>query len=256
MFNSSSSQDILTKDAIYTAVGLSASQLHSHIDFDSYLQNTLVNEVQIAQPGYNIIRRRIAILIGQWVPVKISVEARGTIYKITQFLLNREDGLNDLVVRLAAARNLKCSVDEWDFKMEDFIPYVDDLFSKVLALIDEVESTETKMALLGVISVIVERLGPSVVAYAERIIAILPPLWDQTGEEHLFKQAILAVLTKLVAAMGEKSIAYNSLLINMIRFSVEPGPVRFLSLLSTIANKPPRCKSTFSKKPSSSGTLS
>lgn len=221
----SEDQDVLTKDAVYTAVGLAAQVLHPHINFDSFLQTTLVKEVQVSRPGYNILRRRIAILIGQWVPVKVSVEVRGTVYEITKHLLNRDDPLNDLVVRLSAARYLRYSVYEWDFKLEDFLPYVDEFFSKLLALIEEVEGTETKMSILSVLSAIIERLGNDVVPYSERIIQILPPLWEQTGEEHLFKQSILAILTKLVTAMGEKSSVYAPLLIQMIRFSVEPGPV-------------------------------
>lgn len=228
VFNSISSidrNDVLTKDAIYTAVGLAAPVLHPTLDFDGFLHNTLVNEIQVQQQGYNILRRRIAILIGQWVSVKVSQESRPTVYKVTQHLLNRDDPLNDLVVRLTAARNLKRSVDEWDFNVEAFLPYVDELFGRLMSLIDEVEQTETRMGLLDVIGVVVERLEHRVAPYAESIVRILPPLWEQTGDEHLFKQAILTILTKLVAAMKDKSLQYHELVIPLIKFSVEPGSV-------------------------------
>lgn len=217
--------DVLIKDAIYTAVGLAAPVLHTALNFDQFMHNTLVKEIQIQQPGYNILRRRIAILIGQWVSVKISPDSRPTVYQITQHLLNREDPLNDLVVRLSAARNLKRSVDEWEFRVESFLPYVDDLFTKLMSLIDEVEQTEVRMGLLDVIGVVVERLEHRIAPYAESIITILPPLWEQTGDEHLFKQAILTILTKLVSAMKDKSLQYHHMVIPLIRFSVEPGSV-------------------------------
>ncbi|RPB03146.1 ARM repeat-containing protein [Choiromyces venosus 120613-1] len=221
--SSDEKSDVLIKDAIYTAVGLSAPVLYTDLDFDQFLHNTLVKEIQIQQPGYNILRRRIAILIGQWVSVKISPDSRPTVYQITQHLLNREDPLNDLVVRLSAARNLKRSVDEWEFRVETFLPYVDNLFTKLMSLIDEVEQTEVRMGLLDVIGVIVERLEHRIAPYAESIITILPPLWEQTGDEHLFKQAILTILTKLVSAMKDKSLQYHHMVIPLIRFSVEPG---------------------------------
>ncbi|KAA8911823.1 armadillo-type protein [Sphaerosporella brunnea] len=215
--------DILVKDAVYTSIGLAASTLHQHLNFDQFLQETLINEIQVAQPGYNIIRRRVAIMIGQWVSVKISVESRPTLYKIMQHLLNREDALNDLVVRLTAAHNMKRCIDEWDFRLESFLPFVDDIFNKLMALIEEAEQTETRMGLLDVIGVIVDRLEHRVSTYAERIVRILPPLWEQTGDEHLFKQAILSILTKLVSAMKGNSVQYHNMVIPLIRFSVEPG---------------------------------
>ncbi|PWW79173.1 ARM repeat-containing protein [Tuber magnatum] len=221
--SSDEKSDVLIKDAIYTAVGLAAPVLHPALNFDQFMHNTLVKEIQIQQPGYNILRRRIAILIGQWVSVNISRDSRPTIYQITQHLLNREDPLNDLVVRLSAARNLKRSVDEWEFGVESFLPYVDDLFSKLMSLINEVEQTEVRMGLLDVIGVVVERLEHRIAPYAESIITILPPLWEQTGDEHLFKQAILTILTKLVSAMKDKSLQYHHMVIPLIRFSVEPG---------------------------------
>lgn len=218
--------DILIKDAIYTAIGLAASTLHPHLNFDQFIQDTLVNEIQVSLPGYNIIRRRVAIIIGQWVTVKISIEARPTLYKIMQHLLNPEDPLNDLVVRLTAAHNLKSCIDEWDFRMDGFLPFVDDIFDKLMGLINEAEQTETRMGLLDVIGVIVDRLEHRVAPYAERIVRILPPLWEQTGDEHLFKQAILSILTKLIGAMKDSSVQYHNLVIPLIRYSVEPGSVR------------------------------
>lgn len=249
--------DILMRDAIYTAIGLAASVLHQNLNFDQFINDTLSNEVQIAQPGYNIIRRRVAILIGQWVTVKISIETRPTLYKIMQHLLNREDPLNDLVVRLTAAHNLKRCVDEWDFRLEAFLPFVDDIFHKLMGLIGESEQTETRMGLLDVIGMIVDRLEHRVAPYAERIVQILPPLWEQTGDEHLFKQAILAILTKLVGAMKDKSVQYHHMVIPLVRYSVEPGSVspsycvlaRGVSLLTCGRV----CKFTSSKTPWISG---
>jgi hypothetical protein len=228
VFNSIGSiakDDILIKDAIYTAIGLAAAVLHHNLNFDRFIHETLVNEVQVSQPGYNIIRRRVAIMIGQWVSVRIAIESRPTLYKIMQHLLNREDPLNDIVVRLTAAHNMKRCIDEWDFRIEAFLPYVDDIFHKLMALINEAEQTETRMGLLDVIGVIVDRLEHRVAPYAEQIVQILPPLWEQTGDEHLFKQAILSILTKLVCAMKDKSVQYHHLVIPLIRYSVEPGSV-------------------------------
>ncbi|EPS41833.1 hypothetical protein H072_4200 [Dactylellina haptotyla CBS 200.50] len=215
-------QDVLLKDSVYNAVGLVPSILEPHLDFNAFLQNVLVNEVQINQPDYRILRHRIPILIGQWVVVDIDVIQRPTIYKIIQHLLNKSDPLNDLCVRITAAKSLKCSIDDWQFQIDGFLPFVDDVFDKLMLLIDEVDETATKMSLVDVIGLIAERMSHNIAPYAHRVVSILPPLWEQTGEEHLFKQSILSILTKIVSALKDDSLKYQDMVANLIRYSVSP----------------------------------
>ncbi|KAJ6264602.1 hypothetical protein Dda_0751 [Drechslerella dactyloides] len=216
-------QDVLLKDSVYTAVGLVPAILEPHLDFNLFLENVLANEVQINQPEYRILRHRIPILIGQWVPVNIDAQHRPTVYRITQHLLNKADLLNDLCVRITAAKSLKYSINEWQFRIEGFLPFVDDIFDKLMLLIDEVAETGTKIAVVDVIGLIAERMSHNIAPYAHRVVAILPPLWEQTGDEHLFKQSILSVLTKLVSAMKDESVKYQGMIVNLIRYSVTPA---------------------------------
>jgi hypothetical protein len=151
-------ENILFKDSVYTAIGLSAAALHDRLDFDAFLTSTLVAEVQKKQPGYSILRRRIAILIGQWVTVKIASSNRVIVYQIFQHILDKDDPLNDLVVRVTAGKQFKNVIDDWDFEVDLFVPYLPGTLGRIMALIEEVELVETKMALLNVVSVIVGRL--------------------------------------------------------------------------------------------------
>jgi hypothetical protein len=149
--------DILLKDSIYAAIGLAAPVLEDKLDFGAYLEATFVPEIQIQQPGYNLLRRRIAIVLGQWAPVKKGLN-RPLIYQILQYLLDKDDKLNDLVVRVTAGRQLKNIIDPWEFSPELFMPYAPIIISRLMALIEEVDPSETKMALLNTISVIVTRM--------------------------------------------------------------------------------------------------
>jgi hypothetical protein len=56
-------------------------------------------------------------------------------------------------------------------------------------------------------------------------VSLLPTLWEQSGNEHLLKQAILTVLTKVIEAMKENSRQYHSLVVPLIMHAVEPGSV-------------------------------
>lgn len=114
------------------------------------------------KPGYNIIRRRIAIIISQWIAIKIAKETKPVVYQIYQHLLDKSDPLNDQVVRVTAGRRFKDCADEWEFNAENFLPYAPPMLDRLMALVQEVELAETKMALLNTISIIVERLEHNV----------------------------------------------------------------------------------------------
>ncbi|KAI9786020.1 MAG: hypothetical protein M1816_008172 [Peltula sp. TS41687] len=217
------SDDLLFKDAAYAALGLSASAIHQHLDFDSFLKARLIAEVQESRSGSNILRRRIAILLGQWVSIKISEENRPLVYQIFQHLLDRTDPMNDQIVRVTAGKHFRHVVDEWEFEPKAFLPFASPVLDSIMALIKEVELTETKMALLNTISTIVERMEYQISPYAESIVSILPPLWEQSGQEHLLKQAILTILARLINAMKDESRRYHPLVLPLIQYAIEPG---------------------------------
>ncbi|KAI9838840.1 MAG: hypothetical protein M1819_004046 [Sarea resinae] len=220
--SSPENENILFKDSVYTAIGLSASSIYSQLDFDNFLNTTLVAEVQKQKPGYSILRRRIAILLGQWV-FRVSKDNRPLVYQIFQHLLDKNDQLNDQVVRITAGKSFRDVADEWEFEANAFVPYAPEILGRLMALIEEVELTETKMALLNTVSVIVERLEHHIAPYADKIVSLLPPLWEQSGEEHLMKQAILTILSRLINAMKDESRRYHSMVLPLIKSAVEPG---------------------------------
>ncbi len=150
--------DLLFKDAVYAAIGLAAPLVHQQLDFDSHLTSRLVREVQESRPGYNIVRRRIAILLGQWVSVRIAAANRPLVYQIFQHLLNSNDPLNDQIVRVTAGKHFRHVADEMEFDGQAFLPYASQVLSGIRALVEAVELSDTKMALLNTMTVVIERM--------------------------------------------------------------------------------------------------
>ncbi|OAK94196.1 ARM repeat-containing protein [Phaeosphaeriaceae sp. SRC1lsM3a] len=216
-------EDVLFKDSVYTAIGLAADVLHDQVDFDAFIENTLAVEAGKQKPGFNIIRRRIAIIISQWIAIKVAKEKKPLVYQIFQHLMDKNDPLNDQVVRVTAARKFKDVADEWEFQADNFLPYAPTILDRLMALVQEVELAETKMALLNTISSVVERLEHNITPYANSIIALLPPLWEQSGDEHLMKQAILIMLSRLTNAMKADSCAFHISFLPIIQSAIEPG---------------------------------
>jgi hypothetical protein len=219
----SDQSSVVTKDAVYTAMGLSAPVIYQSFDFDAFLVSTLVIDVQQPGHGYKVLRRRIAILLGQWIVVSISETNRPLVYQIFQHLLKKEDETNDYVVRVTAARQFKAVVDDFSFQPEGFLPFAPDILGRVMALIQEVESTETRLAILDTIRSIAVRLEHHISPFADQIVSILPGLWEASGDEHLLKQAILTLLSTLIASMKDQSQRYNSLVLPLIQRAIEPG---------------------------------
>ncbi|KAF3484083.1 KapH [Arthroderma uncinatum] len=224
-------KDILLKDSLYSAVGLAAACLEKRLDFNSFLTSTLVPEIQIQGPGYNILRRRISVILGQWVPVKPSEVDKTSVYGIFQHLLNKDDPINDQVVRVTAGRRLRQVLDPFEFSAEQFQPFSTPILQSLLELIQEVTLVETKMALLETVRVAVVKMEHHISPFADQIVSLLPGLWEQSGEEHLMKQAILTLLSSLIHSMREDSTRYHSMILPLIQKSIEPGSETLIYLL-------------------------
>ncbi|CAG8494007.1 26063_t:CDS:10, partial [Racocetra persica] len=199
--------DLMLKDAVYCAVGLGAHELYDELDFDSWLVNNLLIEVANNNPNFKIIRRRIAWVIGRWVCVKVSKENRPKVYDAMTYLINPEE---DLI---------------------GFVPYLDRAVTLLTRLIGDVEQFESRMRILNCLSLIVERMEELIAPFAEKITNLLPPLWQAAHDEHLFKPAILLILTKLVQALRVESVNLHEFIIPIIQYSVDPSTDEYVYLL-------------------------
>lgn len=182
------------------------------IDFEELVTSRLKYDITNTNPIYRVIRRRVAILIGQWVDVKYDKTKRSQLYEVLQYLM-REDPGNDLVIRITAAENLRICIDEWDFVVADYLPYLPEHVALITQLLESVSLTETKLKLVNLLGVIVERMDRHMGYYAQAIIRLLPPLWSDSASSNLLKSAVLAIMTKLVT-VSSVSILYVESLAN------------------------------------------
>lgn len=141
---------------------------------------TLANDLQQSSPKYNIVRRRIAILIAQWSCVDIPDLNRPFINQTFQHLLDRNQSTNDLSVRMTAGKQFKIVADAWEFRPDAFVPFAPSILSALIGLIQEVDLIETKMALLATVTTVVERLEKRVSTRS------MYPLEDNSNEDRPF----------------------------------------------------------------------
>ncbi|XP_034956341.1 importin-11 [Zootoca vivipara] len=215
--NMDDTQTLLIKDAVYNAVGLAAYELFDSVDFDQWFRNQLLVELQITHNRYKPIRRRVIWLIGQWISVKFKSDMRPMLYEAICNLLQDQD----LVVRIETATTLKLTVDDFEFRTDQFLPYLESVFTLLFQLLQEVRECDTKMQVLHVLSCVIERVNVQIRPYVGCLVQYLPLLWKQSEEHNMLRCAILTTLIHLVQGLGADSKNLYPFLLPVIQLSTD-----------------------------------
>ncbi len=218
--STSSLQDVLTRDAIYAAVG----RLRDHLpvkmpgyvadpdeeeeekyDLSTTISSRLIQEAAIetgADASWVIIRRRIAWLIWEW-SEHVSAEHRAATYTLLVELLADKPGVTDIAVRLAAARSLGALADALEFDPEAFTPFLQPALSRLatLAASPDLQEMSSVKICTEALSVLIERLGPRIGEHIPVLASLVPPLWANPDPEFKAKPSILVFVTNIVKAV-------------------------------------------------------
>lgn len=224
--------DIVAREAAYTVMGLGAALLHEALDFEQVLATTVAQDASRRGPLYKVLRRRIAILISQWTPVKMTPRSRALAYDMFRHFLDPSDETNDIVVRVTAAREFYQLVEDLDFQADLLVPHMEDLFTRLVALVQEVELDPTKLAVLETLRVLILQLAPHAEKFGDFVMAALPRIWDTADkEEYMIKQSIMAILGAVVVATRTASARYENLMLPLLREAVQPGSELYIHLM-------------------------
>lgn len=221
-----SDASIATKEAVYTTMGLAAALVanYSDFDFDGFLKTVIATDAAQAGPMCQVLRRRIAILLSQWVPIKISAETRPLVYRIFKHFLDSQDPHNDIVVRITAARQLKHVVDEFEFNQDNFAMQAPHILKEIVNLVQTVEVEETKLAIVTTLRSIISRMDTTIIPFSELVINVLPEIWSSAGNlGFMMKQAVLTILQGLVASMRSGFQRYQPLVLPLIAETTQEG---------------------------------
>ncbi|KAI1459566.1 ARM repeat-containing protein [Annulohypoxylon moriforme] len=224
---------LVMREAIYTAMGLSADIVHREINFEDVLKRTIVADAQRAEPYCQILRRRIAILLSQWVPVQSTAETRPLVYGIFCHFLNPDDQYNDIVVRITTARYFSIICDEIGFDGEIFSPYASDVLVRLINLLAEVEVDEAKLAILESTRTVILRMETYVSRFGDMIMNAIPNLWQAPAGNlgFMMKQSVLAIIQTLVMSMKIESQRYHEMMLPLIVEATEKGTELFIYLI-------------------------
>ena len=233
------SDDLLVRDVAYNAFAIATASrfqtinFDENIKFDEMLVQTLVPQgFQTDSNLCNIIRGRIAIIISECVSAKCSNETQIEIYKLLDHFLNPTDPLNDKVVKVYACKALNFTIDEWNTRISDFLPYLPRIFKRMFELLTkDLTLIKSKTIVLQALCAIIDRVKRSIAPYTDLIMQALSSLWDEAGDDCQMKSVILCTLANLIKSSGENSSKYYLLAIPMLKESVDRDNELFYSLL-------------------------
>lgn len=204
-------KDILYKDAIYNAVGLSAFNLFDDIDFNEWFTRQLVHELHLSGSNFRIVRRRVIWLIGRWTGVKFSPELRPMVYAECLQLMRPEE---DMTVRLAASAALMSTIDDFDFVAEEFQPFLESSFALLFGLLKGAAECETKMNVLNIMSLIIDKMNECISGQIENLIQYLPLLWEESNEHNMLRCAIVGTLVRMIDDDGWRMLMVWALILS------------------------------------------
>lgn len=233
MESAGQSDDLLVRDVSYNAFAIASAAPFDNINFDEMLaRGFLPQGYASGSDMYSIIRRRIALVISDWVSVQCNAASKIEIYKLLEHFLNPEDSTNDVVVRLYACQALRYTVDEWNTDINDFVPFLPVLLERMFLLLTrDLQMVESKKFVLQVLSVIIDRVERRIAPFASMILQILPPLWETSEDNYQMKCIILQTLSNLISSSGENSTECYSLAMPMLKISVDSSSELYTYLL-------------------------
>lgn len=231
LMQNDSVDNILTKDSILCTFQLSSAALGNSVNFDQLLNDVFIPEgLKNDLTENKILKRRICLIINEWVGVQCSKESRVLIYKLLTDFLNPENQMNDIVVKLAAVQSLKVVIEDWDFNKTDFKPYLNNFVKLLISLLNNLSLVESKLNIFKTLSVIIERSNPMIDAISlnDTITVVQQNLNHNT--EPIVKSALLRVLKSLVISLNEESPRVYTLALPLIENSCSEGSSEFALL--------------------------
>eukprot|EP00047_Mylnosiga_fluctuans_P010941 m.18778 g.18778 ORF g.18778 m.18778 type:complete len:980 (-) comp3370_c0_seq2:1998-4937(-) len=210
-----SAADTVQKDAVYNALGQCSQYLHDWIDFGTVLLPRIAAELS-APAGNAIMHRRACILCARWVTVRMSRECRPTVFQILISML----GSSDMVVRLAALDALRNCMDDFDFVVEDFQPFVENAFERLLRLLADLTESDRKLRVLNTMEIMIERVGVKMSFALPAFSSVLPQLWQGLSAIGLLQTSIVKLVTKVFDTLGALANGLQGAALQMISVSV------------------------------------
>ena len=138
--------------------------------------------------------------------------ARPSLYSALVGLLAEQD----LALALTSAQTLIDLIDDFGFEMGPFAVYAPQMLTQVLGLLERTDEGASKLTVMAVLSLLIERLGDHAQAFAPAVAAALPEVWayacndPNESSATMVKAGVVRAATQLTLALGGAAEALYS----------------------------------------------
>lgn len=211
--------DSITKDSILSIFELSSNSISKSCNFNQLLIEYFIPQALSTDNSLNskLIKRRVCLIINEWLDVKIEPNVRIEIYKFLLTLVSEPE--NDKVVKLTSIQTLKYMLDDWEFRKGDFRPFIDENVKHLLMVLDSLETIESKIFTLNTMSLLLERTNPLIdEKVLIEIVTVVPILWQKSNNsnEMIIKNSLLRILKDLIMSLNENSNLIHDIVVPLI----------------------------------------
>lgn len=198
---------ILIKDSIMCTFQLSSTIIDT--SFDTLLQDIFIPNAMKNDFENKILKRRICLVINEWIG---SSKNRSTIYQLLIELLQPNNPVNDLVVKISAVHTLKVVVEDGDFQKKEFVPYLNEFIKLLLSL--DLDLVESKLFLFQTIARIIDECNPLIDHETlMNVLSVVPNYWEN---EPILKNSLMRVLKSLIVSLNENSVETHQIAFQLI----------------------------------------
>lgn len=206
---------LLLKEAAYCATAYVYYELSNYLSFKDWFAGALSLEIESNHSNMRLIRRKVALILGQWVS-EIKEDSRRPVYCAMIKLLQDPD----LCVRLAANRSLCFLIEDANFTEQDFSDLLPHCWDLCFKLMDEVQEFDSKVQVLNSISILLAHVG-GIVPYTSELVRFFQKAWEESSGESLLQIQLLTALKNFVTALGFQSPMCYNMLLPILRYGID-----------------------------------
>lgn len=106
--------------------------------------------------------------------------------------------------------------------------FLSDCTNFLFRLLHEAKEVDTKMKVLNIISLLMERVGPAIQPHTPTLIQALPSLWEESGRQNcsMLRSIIISTLTNITKSLGGASGGLHDFILPVIMLATDVQSVR------------------------------
>ena len=232
-------------------LGIHKTVITFQFNFDDWVNNILVAEMENQELYSRILRRRLVHVMTFWYTSKLSPEVKAKMYDVFLECLGQH---NDYVVRFTSCMCLETFL-KYEAEAEKVTPYLENILKKLHSLIQDTHDCELKVInfiidlflhtiwntlfqikVLEVMVSIVNVNKEVILLFLSQFEAYIPVLWDESRDHNMLRCSIVSVLKEASKSLGSNCVILFKYTLPIISLGIDVNTENSVYLLEYCLN--------------------